>query len=138
MLALTHHIIVQVAAARVGFNKPFTLYAILGDDVVIADEAVAKAYHALVTSWLGVDINLSKTLTSLHTFEFAKRLMSFTAEFTPVGAKNLMLALITPKGIVSLMYDIDNKGLVLTDREYLVLVSKLPFRYGRKVKDHLL
>lgn len=138
MLALTHHVIVQVSANRVGFNKTFTDYAILGDDVVIANELVAKAYHSLVTSWLGVDINLSKSLVSTHTFEFAKRLISFKGEYTPVGAKNLMLALITPKGIVSLLYDVANKGLVFTDKEYQQMVSKLPFRYGKKVKDYLL
>lgn len=138
MLALTHHVIVQVAASRVGFDKTFTDYAILGDDVVIANELVAKAYHGLVTNWLGVDINLSKSLVSEHTFEFAKRLISFKGEYTPVGAKNLMLALITPKGIVSLLYDVANKGLVFTDKEYQQMVSKLPFRYGKKVKDYLL
>nr|WNM95031.1 MAG: RNA-dependent RNA polymerase [Diaporthe gulyae mitovirus 3] len=138
MLALTHHVIVQVAANRAGFDKTFTDYAILGDDVVIANELVAKVYHNLVTSWLGVDINLSKSLVSKHTFEFAKRLISFKGEYTPVGAKNLMLALITPKGIVSLLYDLANKGLVFTDREYQQMVSKLPFRYGKVVKDYLL
>jgi len=49
MLALTHHVIVQVAAARVGFDKTFTDYAILGDDIVVANQSVAKAYHALMT-----------------------------------------------------------------------------------------
>jgi len=71
-------------------------------------------------------------------FEFAKRLISFEGEYTPVGAKNLMLALTTPRGIISLVYDIANKGVTFTDREYQQMVSKLPFRYGKKVKDLLL
>jgi len=48
MLALTHHIIVQVAANRVGKTR-FSAYALLGDDIVIADEAVAISYHHLMT-----------------------------------------------------------------------------------------
>jgi len=48
MLALTHHVIVQVAANRVGMIR-FSGYALLGDDIVIANEAVARSYHALMT-----------------------------------------------------------------------------------------
>jgi len=48
MLALTHHYIVRIAARRVGI-KNFNHYAVLGDDVVICNDLVAHAYHALVT-----------------------------------------------------------------------------------------
>jgi hypothetical protein len=48
MLALTHHYIVRVAASRVGISD-FTHYAILGDDIVIANDNVALSYHSLVT-----------------------------------------------------------------------------------------
>lgn len=92
MLALTHHVIVQVAAARVG--KPlFQSYALLGDDIVIADEAVAKSYHMIMTQILGVEINLSKSLVSNDSFEFAKRLVTMDGEVSAVGAKNLLVAL---------------------------------------------
>lgn len=49
MLALSHHVIVQLCASRVGIDGWFKDYAILGDDVVIADEAVAKVYKTLMT-----------------------------------------------------------------------------------------
>lgn len=48
MLALTHHYIVLVAARRVGLFD-FTHYAILGDDIVIANDLVAATYHSIVT-----------------------------------------------------------------------------------------
>jgi hypothetical protein len=48
MLALTHHYIIRIAARRVGLPD-FTHYAVLGDDVVIANDLVAASYHALVT-----------------------------------------------------------------------------------------
>lgn len=78
MLALTHHFIVQWSAWRVARRENrgvswFTLYAVLGDDIVIADEAVAKEYLVLM-ELLGVDINQAKSLVSnKRTMEFAKR-----------------------------------------------------------------
>jgi hypothetical protein len=92
MLALTHHVIVQVAAMRVG-QLSFSSYALLGDDIVIADEAVAKSYHMIMTEILGVEINLSKSLVSSNSFEFAKRLVTMDGEVSAVGAKNLLVGL---------------------------------------------
>jgi len=62
MLALTHHVIVQVAARRAGIGQWFSNYAILGDDIVIADPRVAPHYLNIMRDTLGVDINLSKSL----------------------------------------------------------------------------
>lgn len=50
----------------------FTLYAVLGDDVVIADKDVASEYVKLM-EFLGVTINLTKSLVShKRVCEFAK------------------------------------------------------------------
>jgi len=73
MMALTHHVIVQVAARRVG-HKGYNRYALLGDDLVIADKSVADSYLVIAAD-LGVEINLSKSLISkAGVSEFAKRL----------------------------------------------------------------
>lgn len=77
MLALTHHLIVQYAAylALKKFSL-FTKYIILGDDIVIADKAVADHYYNLMTEVLKVKINLAKGLISnIGALEFAKRFM---------------------------------------------------------------
>jgi len=51
----------------------FSLYAVLGDDIVIADRAVATQYLKIMEE-LGVGINLSKSLMSnSKTIEFAKK-----------------------------------------------------------------
>lgn len=92
MLALTHHVIVQIAAKRVGIPS-FTNYALLGDDIVIANTAVAKSYHTIMTQTLGVEINLSKSLISDDSLEFAKRLVTMSGEVSAVGAKNLLVGL---------------------------------------------
>lgn len=78
MLALTHHFIVQWAAWRVARAENrvggwFTLYAVLGDDIVIADASVAKEYLRIMDD-LGVGIGLAKSLVSTkRTMEFAKK-----------------------------------------------------------------
>jgi len=72
MLALTHHAMVQFCAFRAGIKGWFDLYAVLGDDLVIADSRVASKYRALC-KLLGVQIGLSKSLIAKgHTLEFAK------------------------------------------------------------------
>lgn len=92
MLALTHHVIVRVAALRLGI-KDFKDYALLGDDIVIANSAVAQCYHQLMTEGLGVEINFSKSLVSAHSLEFAKQLVSKGVNLSPIGPKNVLLAL---------------------------------------------
>jgi hypothetical protein len=73
MLALIHHAMVQYSAQRAGYKGWFALYAVLGDDIVIADDRVAKKYRALCRL-LGVQIGLAKSLVSSgKTLEFAKR-----------------------------------------------------------------
>jgi len=86
MLALTHHVIVRVAASRVG-HKDFVNYALLGDDLVIADAAVAMAYKAIVSD-LGMKINNSKSLVSKTGFaEFAKRYFEDGKDLSPLPPK---------------------------------------------------
>jgi len=73
MLALIHHAMVQYSAQRAGIKGWFALYAVLGDDIVIADDRVAKKYRALCRL-LGVEVGLAKSLVSSgKTLEFAKR-----------------------------------------------------------------
>jgi len=92
ILALTHHVLVQVAAARAGWKEWFPFYALLGDDVVIAHEGVANEYYSLITH-LGVEINLSKSIISEGgLIEFAKRLESPFVDYSPVSAKGLLAA----------------------------------------------
>jgi len=138
MLALTHHIIVQVAAFRVG-RQQFSAYALLGDDIVIADEAVALSYHTLMTQWLGVAINLSKSLTSNEVFEFAKRLVTLDGEVTPVGPRNLAVALKSTNGILSLFTDIIGKGVTLTSEQVINMFAEhIPTVKSKRAAKNLL
>lgn len=111
MLALTHHVIVQVAARRVGHKRFFDLYAVLGDDIVIADKAVADAYLVLMDD-LGVDINLSKSLTSdVGVLEFAKRLIIESQDVSPIPPKLLVALSHNFKILPTIIRDMIGRGL---------------------------
>nr|WEA82906.1 RNA-dependent RNA polymerase [Armillaria borealis mitovirus 1] len=78
IMALTHHIIVQVAAERAGLlpsmraSKAYSGYILLGDDLRIDDDRVAEAYKKLIST-LGMPYSPEKTHSCTYMFEFAKR-----------------------------------------------------------------
>lgn len=110
MLALTHHVIVQVAALRAGWQGLFPHYAVLGDDVVIAHEKVAESYLNLM-AFLGVPINLSKTLSAKGTLEFAKRWVhADLGEFSPLGSNVLLGCIRNLRMLPMLIVELVNKG----------------------------
>jgi hypothetical protein len=94
MLAVTHHAIVQFAAFRV---KPgsgwFEWYAVLGDDIVIADKAVAQEYLRIMEI-IGVEIGLAKSLVSENrSLEFAKRTYIRGTDCSPISLDEALVAL---------------------------------------------
>lgn len=107
LLAFTHHAIVQWAAFRAGYHQHeldwFEDYAILGDDVVIGNSAVAREYVALMES-LGVSIGLHKSLVSPKgtALEFAKRFYAHAKDASPAPYLEFYAALRTIGGLVEL------------------------------------
>jgi hypothetical protein len=103
MLALTHHILVAIAAQRVGFPiGTFTSYALLGDDIVIANGQVARSYLALMKE-IGVDISVSKSLISRKgVLEFAKRFIVKGVDCSPVSLREILTSIETLQGRVEL------------------------------------
>jgi len=95
MLALTHHALVQYAASKAYPKEPgwFLDYAVLGDDVVIADHAVAAEYLRIMGE-IGVDISLAKSLVSItSSLEFAKRTWVRGREVSPVSLAEMLVGL---------------------------------------------
>jgi hypothetical protein len=72
MLALTHHVIVRYSSLRVNFSPDKLLYAVLGDDIAMANTKVSKAYQD-VFKLLGMEINPIKGFDGA-VLEFAKQL----------------------------------------------------------------
>lgn len=67
----------------------FQDYALLGDDIVIADRKVADAYRHFMSS-IGVNLSLPKSLTS-ETFglEFAKKFSIRDQDLSPINCQML-------------------------------------------------
>jgi hypothetical protein len=70
--AVAHHFFVFLACKRAKKNWKRCPYMLLGDDIVIANDIVAKEYMKILEEW-GVGVSLQKTHKSLNGFEFAKQ-----------------------------------------------------------------
>ena len=94
LFSLAHHKVVWWAALRAypRQDSTFSRYAILGDDVVIADSRVAREYH-LILKGLKVEISAKKSLLSARGgLEFAKKFMCWGAgkDLSPVSLPSLV------------------------------------------------
>lgn len=86
MLALTHHILVRLSAFRAGLDpRRFHDYAILGDDIVIANKAVHDHYREIIFR-LGVQVRESKCVnpSPLIGAEFASKIFASGEEYSPL------------------------------------------------------
>lgn len=85
--AITHHAIVRLSAKRAGLPITWQGYVLLGDDIVLTNDLVAKEYRAIMSD-LGVSISETKTHVSNDTYEFAKRWIHKGLEVTgaPLGS----------------------------------------------------
>lgn len=105
VFALTHHLVVQYAAKTADENLPFKEYMLLGDDIVIANKAVADKYIDIM-SVLGVGISLHKTHASKDTYEFAKRWIHKGIEISPIPLRGLISSRMRYNLITPLIYHI--------------------------------
>lgn len=128
MLAVTHHVIVQIAAARAGLQN-FKHYCVLGDDIVINNDKVAQCYVDLMST-LGVSINQSKSVISYDVVEFAKRWLTPYGEITPLGPGNILNCMRNNAALGSLLYEAHSKGYLDTTGQVLNLLPKLPGTYS--------
>lgn len=140
VFALTHHVVVQLAARRSGWVGWYPYYALLGDDIVIAGEDVANAYHALIRQ-LGVEISETKSLRSpagVGVVEFAKHCLSPWNDYSAVGSKVLLAAFRTGLYLPALAVDLRDKSFPILPQDLLAgLQSTISFRRdSRAVAGH--
>lgn len=107
--ALSHHVVVQIAAHRVGEKGLFQDYALLGDDIVIFDPDVALEYQDFM-SWLAVTINHDKSVVGAGLAEFAKRHFYQGHEITGAPGKLIRLAGLYPSGLRVLVEHLLQRG----------------------------
>ena len=92
LFAFTHHVLVWWCAEQVYPGRRFTDYALLGDDIVIADKEVACVYERAL-SRLEVGISKRKSLISDRgAAEFAKRFLvkGLSKDLSPISAKAVL------------------------------------------------
>lgn len=132
MLALTQHVLMHIALinAREVVNPchlPVELipehikmyagsrYSVLGDDSAVDNIKVAKCYTSLLIQ-LGVVVNPIKGFSG-SIVEFAKQIFTlnqweggrYCANLSPLGAKNILLAIRYPLFLSSVLQDMFNK-----------------------------
>jgi hypothetical protein len=88
LFTLCHHFIVWWAARECNLHS-FTDYRILGDDIVIANDAVAERYRKIL-SMLDVPISETKTHVSNEIYEMAKRWVYKGEEVSPFPLSGLL------------------------------------------------
>jgi hypothetical protein len=142
ILALTHHIIVQYSAHEVGLY-PFSGYILLGDDIVINDDRVAKKYMEVINN-LGVEISPTKTHVSKTTYEFAKRFFHNGIEISGLPLAGLITQIRKPVLVFQEMRNLFDQGrgpirFVALPVLVMDLMKRLNlFKYNfRKIQTHL-
>jgi hypothetical protein len=105
VFTLTHHMVVHFCASIEGYSN-FDQYIILGDDIVIKNNKVAKRYID-VMSKLGVEISTMKTHVSIDTYEFAKRWIKpfKNVEITGIPLKGIIHNFKNPIIVYTILYD---------------------------------
>jgi len=126
MLAVTHHVIVQLAAFRSGWKGWFPLYALLGDDIVILTKEVADQYLSIMR-FLGVPINTGKSIISdKGLLEFAKRVVSpHFGDISGVSGRELLRFTRTPGHAINLFTHLMDLGLIVFPSQGLEMVKRI-------------
>lgn len=110
VFAFTHHLVVQYAASLAGHVPwEFSRYALLGDDIVIYDPAVAIKYKEIM-SILGVGISDPKTHQGNILNEFAKRVFINGVEVTPLPINAIIEDWNNPVSLGNLLLDLSKRG----------------------------
>lgn len=88
-LAMVHHFLIFLSAKRVGISN-FRDYLVLGDDVVIANKAVAESYQAVCSDY-GITIGLAKSFISeIGMFQFASQNILKDQNISPISLKEVL------------------------------------------------
>lgn len=134
ILALTHHVIIQVAAYRTGYQGWYPFYAVLGDDVVILGTRVAEEYLSIMR-YLGVPINLGKSISSdKGLLEFAKRVVSaHHGDLSPVSGRLLLRSVRAPRFIADLLVNALDLGMFHFPSQVGEVIQRLGPEMNRNV-----
>jgi hypothetical protein len=95
---ITHHLVVHWSAYLEGYLD-FKDYILLGDDIVIKNNKVARRYKSIMNK-LGVEISEAKSHVSKDTYEFAKRWIRKGIEISPLPLKGILNNINNPQVVL--------------------------------------
>lgn len=134
--ALCHHFIVYLACREVSVSWRNLPYALLGDDIVIANQKVGEAYLQLLHKY-GVGVSELKTHKSPHLYEFAKRWVYKDVEVTPFPFSAVKESSKRTYLLATLLYTLNLRGWDFDIAEAICLfysiVCHLPRRFRREM-----
>lgn len=107
--ALSHHFIIYDCCCKLGIEWSTAKYSLLGDDIVIGDERLAKLYLTRLAD-LGVEVSKAKTHVSNEFYEFAKRIIYKGHEVTPFPISALKESQKRYYLLCNLLLEVDGKG----------------------------
>lgn len=137
--AVAHHFVVYMACCRLGIRWKDAPYVLLGDDIVIAHDDIAREYKAIIHD-LGVECSTWKTHVSEHTYEFAKRWIHHDQEISPFSLAGLFEVRQRYNLFVNFLLQLESKswnptkGIVDVIDSWYVLDRK-PGRFRRKIRE---
>lgn len=134
--ALAHHYIIYYVCKSLGKSWKTLPYALLGDDIVIADKDVGERYMEVIKS-LGLEVSSLKTHKSKDLFEFAKRVYYKDQEITPFPISALKECGKSFGMMTTLLIETEKKGWVFPDvsssvGHYFGVVKNLPSSIQKK------
>lgn len=138
---LAHHFVLYLACQRIGRNWKNSRYMLLGDDIVIGDDALYKEYLYLL-SVIGCEVNMSKTHISENGFEFAKQIRFRDRNISPFPLSALYerrRELITTLGIIQreIEYKDWEVSVLGSLQEYLIRIFRWPRPRARAFRPTL-
>jgi hypothetical protein len=137
---LAHHFVVWKACQLAKVSWRELHYALLGDDIVIANKEVAERYIGLIKG-LGVEVSDSKTHVSEYLYEFAKRWVYKGDEISPFPLSALSEAATRYYNLVSVLIESEPKGWVSTAgvpqavADYYGTVRTMPSKFRKRILD---
>jgi hypothetical protein len=135
MFALTHHAILHNLCSMLKIevdNRGYLPYRILGDDIIISNDALAKVYKIYIGK-IGVEISKSKTISSNLAAEFAGFLI--TRKSCIKAAKPISKGL-TVDNMISYIQTLNANPFKGKLKDLGDLLMHLPTPYGAGLNPH--
>lgn len=107
--ALAHHFVMFYACRKLKMDWKQAPYYLLGDDILICDEELARVYQEIIKS-LCVEISAPKSFISNNFFEIAKRQFYKGVEITPFPISALKESLRNVTTFVGVLQETERKG----------------------------